>query len=409
MSPDSSVNIVDTVWDQIDSSLSLSLYIDQEGRKKQASRGGYVKVSLWLCVCLLAVVSAKDKIMSQKRNLPSWMSSRDPPPDSKKPKDDDDDDNQISSSSPNNIRNAPEFSKLLEGVVFVLSGFVNPERSTLRSQALAMGATYQPDWNSDSTLLICAFPNTPKFRQVQSSSGTVVSKDWISECYVQKKLVDIEQYLMHAGKPWRKTSVPRDTTTREKKKQLSIKSEENQVETKSETRGASSSGSSKSQNRPAAKETFSVTEVKKWARDDLTETISWLESQEEKPAAGEMKSIAAEGVLTCLQDAIDSLEQKQDVGSVTELWSFVPRVVKELGKMEENSTASSKDQLCKQAKSWKKIYEAELAEEEEEEASGAKSRRTAGAVGSGYDSDETVEMTEEEIEHAYRNVSLESH
>lgn len=63
-----------------------------------------------------------------------------------------------------------------EGVVFVLSGFVNPERSTLRSQALAMGATYQPDWNSDSTLLICAFPNTPKFRQVETNCGTIVSK-----------------------------------------------------------------------------------------------------------------------------------------------------------------------------------------------------------------------------------------
>lgn len=63
-----------------------------------------------------------------------------------------------------------------EGVVFVLSGFVNPERSTLRSQALAMGAAYQPDWNSDSTLLICAFSNTPKFRQVETNSGTIVSK-----------------------------------------------------------------------------------------------------------------------------------------------------------------------------------------------------------------------------------------
>jgi len=63
-----------------------------------------------------------------------------------------------------------------EGVVFVLSGFVNPERSTLRSQALTMGATYQPDWNAGSTLLICAFPNTPKFRQVETNGGTIISK-----------------------------------------------------------------------------------------------------------------------------------------------------------------------------------------------------------------------------------------
>lgn len=63
-----------------------------------------------------------------------------------------------------------------EGVVFVLSGFVNPERSTLRSQALEMGAKYQPDWNSDCTLLVCAFPNTPKFQQVEADNGTIISK-----------------------------------------------------------------------------------------------------------------------------------------------------------------------------------------------------------------------------------------
>ncbi|ESQ27077.1 hypothetical protein EUTSA_v10018735mg [Eutrema salsugineum] len=272
-----------------------------------------------------------------------------------------------------------------------------------------MGATYQPDWNSDSTLLICAFPNTPKFRQVETNCGTIVSKEWITECYTQKKLVDIEQYLMHAGNPWRKNTVTQDTI-REKKKQLSIKPEK-QVEKKPETRGTQSSSS---KNRPACnivKEPFSVTEVKKWARDDLTQTVSWLESQEEKPEPGEIKLIAAEGVLTCLQDAIDSLEQKQDIGSVTELWSFVPRVVKELGKIEssykkENCTAS-KDELCKQAKSWKKIYETELAKPGEEESSGTKSKGTS-RVASGYDSDETVEMTEEEIELAYRNVSTES-
>ena len=63
-----------------------------------------------------------------------------------------------------------------EGVVFVLSGFINPERGTLRSQALEMGAEYQVDWNSNCTLLLCAFPNTPKFRQVEADGGTIVSK-----------------------------------------------------------------------------------------------------------------------------------------------------------------------------------------------------------------------------------------
>ncbi|KAF3780357.1 DNA-repair protein [Nymphaea thermarum] len=97
------------------------------------------------------------------------------------------------------------FSKFLKGVVFVLSGFVNPERSRLRSQALEMGAEYRPDWDSTCTLLVCAFPNTPKFRQVANDCGTIVSKDWVVDCYNQKKLVEIDSYLMNAGKPWRKT------------------------------------------------------------------------------------------------------------------------------------------------------------------------------------------------------------
>ena len=61
-------------------------------------------------------------------------------------------------------------------MVFVLSGFVNPERGMLRSRAMEMGAEYKPDWNSDCTLLVCAFPNTPKFRQVEADCGTIVSQ-----------------------------------------------------------------------------------------------------------------------------------------------------------------------------------------------------------------------------------------
>ena len=63
-----------------------------------------------------------------------------------------------------------------EGVVFALSGFVNPERGILRSQALEMGAEYKQDWNSECTLLVCAFHNTPKFRQVEADGGTIVAK-----------------------------------------------------------------------------------------------------------------------------------------------------------------------------------------------------------------------------------------
>lgn len=60
--------------------------------------------------------------------------------------------------------------------MFALSGFVNPERGVLRSQMLEMGAEYQPDWNSNCTLLVCAFASTPKFRQVKADGGTIISK-----------------------------------------------------------------------------------------------------------------------------------------------------------------------------------------------------------------------------------------
>lgn len=66
----------------------------------------------------------------------------------------------------------------------MLSGFVNPERGMLRSRAMEMGAQYQPDWNSDCTLLVCAFPNTPKFRQVEADCGTIVSKVFLFPCFV---------------------------------------------------------------------------------------------------------------------------------------------------------------------------------------------------------------------------------
>ncbi|KAL6334318.1 hypothetical protein AAG906_014719 [Vitis piasezkii] len=298
------------------------------------------------------------------------------------------------------------FSNLLEGVVFVLSGFVNPERSTLRSQALEMGAEYQPDWNSNCTLLVCAFPNTPKFRQVEADCGTIVSKEWLSECYNQKKLADIEIYLMHAGKPWRRSNVPHEAKNDEEASPPS--NSKMQVE-----RGLrSKSTASKSGSNPA-KDLFSPSEVKKWAIDDLHKTISWLDGQEEKPEPSEIKKIAAGGILTCLQDAIDSLEQKQ--------WNFIPRVVEELVKLEStrNSHSSlSKADLYKHAVTCKEIYEAEFSSLDDDVLANKKQPKTGrGEKGkkkmtkvtssnaAGYDSDETIEMTEEEIDLAYNTVA----
>uniref|UniRef100_A0A8D0HKY3 DNA repair protein XRCC1 n=1 Tax=Sphenodon punctatus TaxID=8508 RepID=A0A8D0HKY3_SPHPU len=72
---------------------------------------------------------------------------------------------------------------LLQGTVFVLSGFQNPFRSELRDKALEMGAKYRPDWTSDSTHLICAFANTPKYSHVKGRGGTIVRKEWVLDCY----------------------------------------------------------------------------------------------------------------------------------------------------------------------------------------------------------------------------------
>ncbi|XP_015869343.3 DNA-repair protein XRCC1 [Ziziphus jujuba] len=317
---------------------------------------------------------------------------------------------------------ATNFSKLLEGVVFVLSGFVNPERSILRSQALEMGAEFQPDWNSGCTLLICAFPNTPKFRQVEADCGTIVSKEWISECYSQRKLIDIESYLMHAGKPWRRS----DSSCKTNLDPKASPPRKSQKQDRSYSKPITSGVAELNKAPNAAKQYFSPSEVKKWAIDDFNNTISWLESQEEKPEPSEIKKIAAEGILTCLQDAIESLEQKQDVCKLTEEWKFVPRVVEELAKLDgvrDNNTGSmSKKNLRRHAMECKRIYEVELSSLEDtslrknkrqpkgdEQKKDGKRIKSAGGGTAGYDSDETVEMTEEEIDLAYNTISSKIH
>lgn len=95
-------------------------------------------------------------------------------------------------------------------------------------------------------------------------------------------------------------------------------------------------------------------------------------------------------------------------------------MVEELAKFEgkEDSVASlSKKDLCKYAMECKQIYEVELRgldEDSERKKKKPKSdeqkrenRRTESIAGAaaGYDSDETIEMTEEEIGHAFNTVS----
>lgn len=86
--------------------------------------------------------------------------------------------------------------QIMEGVVFVLSGFQNPFRGELREKALDMGAKYRPDWTPDSTHLICAFANTPKYSQVKSAGGIIVRKEWIIDCHKRKQKISHKRYLM---------------------------------------------------------------------------------------------------------------------------------------------------------------------------------------------------------------------
>jgi DNA-repair protein XRCC1 len=168
-----------------------------------------------------------------------------------------------------------------EGVVFAISGMVNPARSNLREQAIEMGARYKPDWTSDCTLLVCAFPNTPKFKQVTADGGTIVSKDWIPECHRQRKLIDIDRYLLNEGRPWRHSSLAQVAQT------VNIDDKKSGKETSCGSYG----------------------DIQQLVYQDLMSSISWLQQQEEKPMPEDLEAIAAQGILICLEDTIKGLQE----------------------------------------------------------------------------------------------------
>ncbi|XP_071959331.1 DNA repair protein XRCC1-like isoform X2 [Antedon mediterranea] len=91
-------------------------------------------------------------------------------------------------------KNKP-FGQLMEGVVFVISGFQNPHRSDIRDKALEMGAKYKGDWGKGCTHLICAFANTPKYQAVKGR-GKIVKKGWILDSYKQQTLLPWKRYKL---------------------------------------------------------------------------------------------------------------------------------------------------------------------------------------------------------------------
>ena len=70
------------------------------------------------------------------------------------------------------------YEKIMEGVIFAISGYVNPDRARIRDAALKMGAKYERDINTNVTHLICAVANTPKYNQFLGR-GKIMKKEWI--------------------------------------------------------------------------------------------------------------------------------------------------------------------------------------------------------------------------------------
>lgn len=113
---------------------------------------------------------------------PKGKNDNKPAPPSKKKRD-----------SPIRDESSVPFGEIMKGVVFVMSGFVNPERGNLREKALQMGAQYRQDWGKGCTHLICAFANTPKFNQVKGK-GKIVTKKWITDCFKKSRCLPTRRY-----------------------------------------------------------------------------------------------------------------------------------------------------------------------------------------------------------------------
>ncbi|XP_041798707.1 DNA repair protein XRCC1 [Chelmon rostratus] len=121
------------------------------------------------------------------------------------------------------------FNRIMEGVVFVLSGFQNPFRGELREKALDMGAKYRPDWTPDSTHLICAFANTPKYSQVKSAGGIIVRKEWVIDCHKRKQKISHKRYLMDGAESSSESEMEVDDESEEEINAKTPQKQERQV------------------------------------------------------------------------------------------------------------------------------------------------------------------------------------
>ncbi|KAH8292717.1 hypothetical protein KR018_004168 [Drosophila ironensis] len=91
--------------------------------------------------------------------------------------------------------NSRPYNRLLSGVVFAISGIENPERAMIRETAMNMGAEYKSNWGPGCTHLICAFKNTPKYKEVKGK-GKIVTSMWITKCSELRKYLPWRRYAL---------------------------------------------------------------------------------------------------------------------------------------------------------------------------------------------------------------------
>ncbi|CAI5996221.1 unnamed protein product [Closterium sp. NIES-65] len=227
-----------------------------------------------------------------------------------------------------------QFSRILEGVVFAISGVANPERAELRGKAMEMGARYRPDWTPDCTLLVAAFPGTPKVRSVTADDGTIVYKRWVEQCYSNRRLMSISPHLLHLGRPWRQGGpADRDVEDgggrRRRIAEAGVGEGEEEEEKKPKRRrllippltGGGDMGGGNG-GKLSGEEL-----VAQWVAGDMVHVRAFLEEQEEQPPEGEVDRVAREGMLACFDDAIAGVEKGQALAASIASWPVVPRVL----------------------------------------------------------------------------------
>ncbi|CAI5495714.1 unnamed protein product [Closterium sp. Naga37s-1] len=220
-----------------------------------------------------------------------------------------------------------QFSRILEGVVFAISGVANPERGELRGKAMEMGARYRPDWTPDCTVLVAAFPGTPKVRSVTADDGTIVYKRWVEQCYSNRRLMSISPHVMHLGRPWRQGGAADRDVDDGGGRRRRIGAEEGEQKPKRRRllippmagggdMGGGNGGSLSGEEL-----------VAQWVAGDMVHVRAFLEEQEEQPPEGEVDRVAREGMLACFDDAIAGVEQGQALAASIASWPVVPRVL----------------------------------------------------------------------------------